>query len=182
MAELAREGAWILLPGRSLDELHVLATSIHEAGGRPTIVYCDLASETDRGQLVSYTMRLYHRLDVLVTELGAVTDSVATREGAWRAIDAEFSTMLDLVLLALPHMQRRGSIVNISPVGSPDAAEAGCAYLAASFSCVRSAAPFAAMCVTNRSKSRPPIDHLRRDSGRRVRRPGGGSRRWMRTT
>ena len=132
VADLAREGARILLPGRSLDELHVLATSIHEAGGKPTIVCCDLASEADRAQLVSYTMRLYHRLDVLVTELGAGIDSATTAQGAWRMIDAEFSAMLDLVLLALPQMQR-GSIVNISSIGPPEASEAGCAYWAGQF-------------------------------------------------
>ena len=136
-AEFARDGARILLAGHDVDRLHAISARVAAAGGRPTIIYRDRISDGDGSELISYTMRLYHRLDVLVTELCDGADRVAasTTEDAWRVIDDQFSTMLDLVLLALPHMQRAGtgSIINIAAVAPPRDAAPGGVYWASRF-------------------------------------------------
>lgn len=117
---LAREGAQVVICGRTAETLAVAAETIAQETTTQVIpVRADVTVKEDLELLVATTIERLGRLDILVNNADATT-----HEGSFFELtDADWMEMLDIKLLAVirlirlaaPHMQRRGwgMIVNI---------------------------------------------------------------------
>jgi NAD(P)-dependent dehydrogenase (short-subunit alcohol dehydrogenase family) len=118
---LAQHGSFVVLAARRADYLEALAQEIDPGGKRILAIPTDITRREDIDRLISRTIEIYGRIDVLINNAGVGGGSaIATSD------DAQLQAVLDVNLLgparcvqaAAPHMLRQGSgvIVNIGSV------------------------------------------------------------------
>lgn len=115
----AREGARLVLTGRSDARGGEVVAEIRAAGGKATYLRSDVCREADCRAAVEHTISEFGRVDVLFNNAGVffANTAVECSEQEW---DAQVDTSLKGAFLmskhALPHMirQRRGSIIHNS--------------------------------------------------------------------
>jgi len=139
---LAREGARVVVAGRSRSDGHRVERVIRDAGGDATYVQTDVAIESEAQHLVDTAVERFGALHVLVNN-AALTDSnpeTADRpltelptEVFKRIFDVDFMSVVYCCKRAIPAMQSAGggSIINISSTTSLLAIEGMPAYVAA---------------------------------------------------
>ena len=118
----AREGAHVVVSGRSNQAGQSLVDKLHELGADAEFIRADVRHEEDVRALVDKTVARFGRLDVAVNNagtegrLGPIADQSAERYAA------TFDTNVLGTLLSLKHElrvmspQRSGSIINVSSV------------------------------------------------------------------
>jgi NAD(P)-dependent dehydrogenase (short-subunit alcohol dehydrogenase family) len=137
---MAREGAEILIAGRSMDRAVQTEQAIQALGRRCVALHADVSNEDAVKHMVAATVQRFGGLDILVNNAG-----IALFKPIEECTLAEFSRVLDVNLkgpwlcakYAFPELKRRrGAIINItsasghyggaSPGGSAyDASKAG---------------------------------------------------------
>jgi NAD(P)-dependent dehydrogenase (short-subunit alcohol dehydrogenase family) len=141
----AREGAQVIVTGRSEERGRAIVTEIAAAGGTARFLRADLSIEAEAEALVTGTMAAFGRLDILVnnaspTELqrgGERIDAPVTRlatadmERLWRGAIYSYFWMCRYGLAAMIESGRGGSVVNISSTVSVSGTEGADAYTAA---------------------------------------------------
>jgi NAD(P)-dependent dehydrogenase (short-subunit alcohol dehydrogenase family) len=118
----AREGAHVVLSGRSTDKLAQVEEALSSGPAKPLVVPTDVRLEADVERLVSTTTQKFGRLDVLVNNAGIAGPTALARDtsltdweetlrvnltGAFLCARRASSVMIDA---------KRGAIVNISSV------------------------------------------------------------------
>ena len=117
---LAREGATLTICARRPEVLQSTASEISEATGAEILALpCDVTEIEAPENLVSRTIDLFGRLDVLVTNAGGPPhgEFEAHDDQAWQtAFEANLLSVVRLVRVALPHLKAsgRGRIINMS--------------------------------------------------------------------
>jgi len=115
---LAREGAKMVVAGRTVENGEETVRRIVSAGGEARFIQTDVGREADCVRLVTQTVEIYGRLDVLVNN-AAIYPRATLEETTLEFWHKVLATNLDgpfiLCREAVPHMVRGGggSIVNI---------------------------------------------------------------------
>ncbi|WP_276256573.1 SDR family NAD(P)-dependent oxidoreductase [Halomontanus rarus] len=113
----AREGASVVVNGRSEDAGAAVVEQITEADGEATFVRADLAEPKAIERLIDETVREYGHIDVLVNNAAAqVQETVmeATTEDWSLAMDVNLRAYWLCMKYASEHLSEGGSVVNIS--------------------------------------------------------------------
>jgi NAD(P)-dependent dehydrogenase (short-subunit alcohol dehydrogenase family) len=133
----AKEGANVVITGRTEERLIEAAEEIRGAGKEISYRVSDVSNETDCIKTVEYTLDNYGRIDILFNNAG-VCYRENTHETDTCVWDETFDVNVKGVYLmskhTLPHMirQGRGSIVNNSSILGLKASAAGFAAYSAS--------------------------------------------------
>ena len=116
----AREGAKVLLTGRTLAKVESVADSIRQAGGEAVGLEAVAGNDADAARTVAEAIGRWGRIDALVNNAHSFTDYLPLEDPAMAAhvrIDMEsaFIGSLQLMQLCFPHMCRAGggSIINM---------------------------------------------------------------------
>jgi 3-oxoacyl-[acyl-carrier protein] reductase len=117
---LAKEGARLVLNGRTESSLQATADEIRAAGGAVEAVAADVWTESGCQQLVDTAMRAFGQVDILVNNAGGSTRAaLMSPETDWDASIAQlFWPSLRLSRMVAPAMRERraGVIVMISSI------------------------------------------------------------------
>jgi 3-oxoacyl-[acyl-carrier protein] reductase len=109
---LAREGARVVICGRTAETLEATAAAIGaETRAEVVPVVADVASAADVDRLVAEAVRALGGLDILVTNTGGPKSVPfeALADDDWSAaIDSIFMSVVRLSRAAIPHMRTRG--------------------------------------------------------------------------
>lgn len=115
----AREGAKVIVTGRTLEKLEDVAQGIAEAGGEAVPLACLAGERTHAERTVAEAISRWGRLDVLVNNAHTFTDYMALEDPRLEdniRIDMQsgFLGSLQLMQAAFPHMRDAGggSIIN----------------------------------------------------------------------
>ena len=118
-AALAMEGAGITIGSRNKQVLQQTAQEIErESGQRILAVPTDVNNEEDINAIVTVTMKVFGRIDILVTNAGGPPSGLFEQinDSQWQhAFEQNFLSVVRLIRLVLPAMQQTGSgrIINI---------------------------------------------------------------------
>jgi 3-oxoacyl-[acyl-carrier protein] reductase len=112
---LAREGAKVVLNGRTEESLRQAADEIRSEGGTVTAVQADVSSQEGCTKLVQEATRAFGQIDILVNNAGGGTPArLASSDAEWGgAIDWMFWPSLRLTRMVTPAMRERKSGVVI---------------------------------------------------------------------
>lgn len=113
------EGAQVILSGRSLDKLDVLAAKLHGYGYSACAIQTDIRDLASVRQSARQIIERYQRIDCLVnsTSISAFGSFLELTDEAWLdVLDTKLLGYMRTMRAVLPHMQSKGagSIVNIS--------------------------------------------------------------------
>jgi len=112
----AREGASVVVTGRSEDDGAATVADIDDAGGDATFVRADMRDPDDIAALVEATAEAYGGLDVLVNNAGVETNTGAGEASIedWEfVLETDFRAYWLCAKYARKHMDE-GAIVNVS--------------------------------------------------------------------
>ncbi len=118
---LAKKYMTVILVARREDKLKELAADICNIGGKASFIPADLTLAEDRQRVYDSVIKRYGHIDVLINNAGIGYYGYAA-EMPWRTafdlIQLNIEAMVQLTLMFLPQMQKRGSghIINISSI------------------------------------------------------------------
>jgi 2-hydroxycyclohexanecarboxyl-CoA dehydrogenase len=115
---LAKEGAAVLVAGRTIEKVERTAQEICSAGGESLAVRCDVGVPADVEALFGETVRAFGGLDVLVNNAQSVPPNRRLQDVAIEDVDLALGTgpiaTFRCMQAAFPHLRERGgSIVNL---------------------------------------------------------------------
>jgi NAD(P)-dependent dehydrogenase (short-subunit alcohol dehydrogenase family) len=116
----AREGARVVISGRSVEEGHKLTTELQKLGAEAEFLRSDVRHDDDVRDLVDKTVARFGRLDAAVNCAGTEGKPGPVTEQTAETYAATFDTNVLGTLLSMKHemrvmlAQRSGSIVNVS--------------------------------------------------------------------
>lgn len=118
---LAREGAFVVVSGRSLEQAQEVAAGIVAAGGQAMGVAADVASPQSAEALIQAAIDATGRLDILVNNAGITRDNLFVRmkQDEWDAVlDVNLHGVYNCTRAAVRPMmkQRFGRIINVSSI------------------------------------------------------------------
>lgn len=115
---MVREGARVVITGRTADKLETAAAGLRAEGGEVLCVTADVSSRDDAFRVVDETVRQFGRLDILVNN--AQTSSPGTLledtspEKVRLTLDSGLVGTLNHMQAAFPHLKvKGGSIINL---------------------------------------------------------------------
>lgn len=117
--EFSREGAAVVVAGRTVPHLEATCNEIKDAGGRASFFKADVSVEKDAVALIAEAVRLFGKLDVLVNNSGIAgpTVKVADMElDKWNeTIGINLTGSMLCAREALRYMipARKGAIINV---------------------------------------------------------------------
>ena len=116
---LAREGASVMVSGRSVDDASITVAAIVAGGGSADVELGDISDSKVATSIVAATSERFGSVDVLVNAAGVIVrhDAVDTSDDDWRRVMATNVDALFYVSRAAVVAMRRsggGSIVNIA--------------------------------------------------------------------
>lgn len=115
----SREGATVVVAGRTVSHLEATCNEIKSGGGRAAFVKTDVSVEQDSINLIAETVRLFNKVDILVNNSGIAgpTAKVADMElDKWnQTIGINLTGSMLCAREALRHMipSKSGSIINV---------------------------------------------------------------------
>jgi NAD(P)-dependent dehydrogenase (short-subunit alcohol dehydrogenase family) len=129
----AAEGAFIVLVGRTPHMLEETRSIIEENGGTALVTPGDVGCEEDVGRVVTLTLRVANRIDVLVNNAAAYdgTAFLDIRVDVWNSVIRTNLTGCLLMSQAVARAMRgagSGSIVNVSSIDAFAANETYASY------------------------------------------------------
>jgi NAD(P)-dependent dehydrogenase (short-subunit alcohol dehydrogenase family) len=140
----AREGAEVLLVGRSGPELEQVKASIGANGGRAATCAADVTARDAPARIVGAAVERFGAIDVVVNAAGVIATGTIenTADEVWDAMmEINLRAPFRLMRAAVPYLKaRKGAVVNVSSVNG-----------------LRSFAGVLAYCV-----SKAGVDHLTR--------------------
>ncbi len=110
--QLVREGAKVVICGRSEEHLEEAVAALQAENGGETAVFaitCDVTDQEQIESLVAETVLAFGGLDILITNAGGPPGGTfdTTNLDAWRSgIDLTLMSVVHLVRAALPHLRR----------------------------------------------------------------------------
>lgn len=113
----AREGASVVVNGRSRDAGTAVVESIRENGGDATFVPADLRDAAEVQALVEHTVEEHGRIDVLVNNAGVQTETTAenaTMDDWEFVVETDFRSFWLCAKHAMEHIPTGGTIINMS--------------------------------------------------------------------
>lgn len=120
---LASKGAQLLITGRNLDNLEVVANAcaaVHPEKQKPLAIYANVTDKDDAQRIIVRAIGKYGRLDVLINSAGIIesgTIETSTLEQYDRIMDTNVRAIFMLTQFAVPHLiKSKGNIVNLSSV------------------------------------------------------------------
>lgn len=119
----AREGASVILVGRTPERAKKLEDEIRHEGGTATTILADIAEQDQVEAMISSVVKQYGRLDILCNNVGIGGPGMVTNleEDVWeRAISVNLTGTMWCCRYAIPHMRTSGggSIINISTIAA----------------------------------------------------------------
>lgn len=138
--EFARNGANVVVTGRSLAPLEATQEEIRAEGGECSIIRCDISDKTQISALVEGTIEQYGRVDILVNNAG-INGGAEDRKNFWeysdelweKVIATDLSGVYYLSKPVAKHMVEQGSgcIINVASITGIVPLRLQCAYAAA---------------------------------------------------
>lgn len=133
--ELARQGAWLGLGARRLDDLETIAARCRELGGKAIAIRSDVSQQADCEKLVQETVAAYGRLDTLVNNAGismwARFSDLKDPALIEQIMKVNFLGAMYCAYYALPYLkQTQGRIANISSMADKLIAPGNTGYVA----------------------------------------------------
>jgi 3-oxoacyl-[acyl-carrier protein] reductase len=130
---LAREGAHVMVQGRTKAELQRVVQEITEKGGVAHYVQGDLTKEDDAEQVAKKTLQTFQRLDILVNNAGAFPKKgwLDSTPKEWSDLfNLNVISMIRMILAFLPQMKALGwgRIIQIASVAGTNPSESLPAY------------------------------------------------------
>ena len=120
-AQLASDGAKVVLCARDADKLAEAVSEIQKAGGQAASVSLDLRQETAPAELVRFALDQFGSVDIVVNNAGATKrgDFLTLSEDDWAdGFALKFYSTVRLTRAAWPHLKEAsGSVLNIIGVG-----------------------------------------------------------------
>ena len=122
-ANMADEGAKVVLVSRKIEGLEAIATEIRGTGGEALPVACHVGHRNQREDMLEQALKAYGRVDILVNN--AATNPhfgpmLTIDEGAWdKTFEVNVKGYFGMIQLVAGHLQKRGargSIVNVASV------------------------------------------------------------------
>jgi len=122
-AQMAEEGAKVVLVSRKIDGLDAVAAEIRGQGGEATAIACHVGHRDQREDMLDKALKTYGKVDVLVNN--AATNPhfgpmLSIDGGAWdKTFEVNVKGYFGMIQLVAGHLQQRnakGSIVNIASV------------------------------------------------------------------
>ncbi|MGD2079172.1 MAG: SDR family oxidoreductase [Chloroflexota bacterium] len=118
-AELAEQGARVVLTGRRSEPLQKSANTIEDAGGEAIWLSADVSREEDVERIVAAAMSAYGQVGILVNNAGisgsgAIHDHDVTVWDKVMSVNLRGPFLLCRAVLPIMRAQRDGHIVNIS--------------------------------------------------------------------
>ncbi len=139
--ELARNGAKVVLTGRTIATLEKIADEIHAEGGEAACVVCDVSKPESAENLIRETVRIYGALDVMVNNAGINGGPEYRKrvheydEGLWdRIVAIDLKGVYNCSKYAIRQMLaqgRGGSIINVGSIVGQTPLRLQCAFTAA---------------------------------------------------
>ena len=115
-----REGASLVLVGRTETVLAEVASAVRAAGGQPATCCADVTAAEAPDRIVRAAVEAFGRLDVLVNAAGVIASGPleSTTDETWDAMmNVNLRAPFRLMRAALPHLKStKGAIVNVSSV------------------------------------------------------------------
>ncbi len=115
-----RDGASVVLVGRSETVLAEVAAAIERAGGRPQICRADVTASDAPDRIVGQAVQEFGGIDVLVNAAGVIATGTleATTDETWDAMmSVNLRAPFRLMRAAASHLAaRKGAVVNVSSV------------------------------------------------------------------
>lgn len=109
---LAKAGARVVLTGRRVEPLEIVAAKIRDGGGTALAAAGDLMETATAGRIVAEIVAQFGRLDILINNAGlnitARNWSTLTAEGVDQLVRGNLSSAFFCVTAALPVMRRQG--------------------------------------------------------------------------
>jgi NAD(P)-dependent dehydrogenase (short-subunit alcohol dehydrogenase family) len=116
----AREGAGVLLVGRTESALRDVAGAIAAAGGRAAVCAADVTSDGAADRIVSASVAAFGGIDVLVNAAGVIATGTieSTSDEVWDSMmQVNLRAPFRLMRAAVPHLKAvKGAVVNVSSV------------------------------------------------------------------
>lgn len=122
-ANMAEEGAKVVLVSRKIEGLEAVANDIRRNGGEALPIACHVGHVDQRQDMLDQALKAYGQVDILVNN--AATNPhfgpmLTVDEGAWdKTFDVNVKGYFAMIQLVAGHLQQRkakGSIVNIASV------------------------------------------------------------------
>ena len=139
--ELAKNGAKVILTGRTLSSLEKIADEIRAGGGDATPVVCDVSKTESAENLIRETVRIYGRLDVMINNAGINGGPEFRKriceydEDLWNRIVAiDLKGVYNCSKYAIRRMLAQGeggSIINVGSIVGQTPLRLQCAFTAA---------------------------------------------------
>ena len=139
--ELARNGAKVVLTGRTLSSLEKIADEIRAEGGEAACVVCDVSQAQSAENLIRETVRIYGGLDVMINNAGINGGPEYRKrvheydEGLWdRIVAIDLKGVYNCSKYAIRQMLaqgRGGNIINVGSIVGQTPLRLQCAFTAA---------------------------------------------------
>ena len=122
-AQMAEEGAKVVLVSRKIDGLDAVAAEIRAQGGEATAIACHVGHREQREDMLEKALKAYGKVDILVNN--AATNPhfgpmLTIDEGAWdKTFEVNVKGYFGMIQLVAGHLQERkarGSVVNVASV------------------------------------------------------------------
>jgi NAD(P)-dependent dehydrogenase (short-subunit alcohol dehydrogenase family) len=122
-ANMAEEGAKVVLISRKIEGLQSVADEIRASGGEATPIACHVGHRNQREEMLDQALATYGQIDVLVNN--AATNPhfgpmLTVDEGAWdKTFEVNVKGYFGMIQLVAEHLQKRnakGAIVNVASV------------------------------------------------------------------
>lgn len=114
----AREGAKVTLTYvKSEKKAEEIVTEIKKFGGEAIAIQVDIALEADVQKMIETVVAQYGKIDILVNNAGYIVrpgDSKVAKDSWDRTIAINLTGVWMTIKACVPHMQKGGSILNIS--------------------------------------------------------------------
>ncbi len=131
---LAKQGARVVINGRTLDKLKAAESEIEAERGKVLAVQADASDEAEIKRIVKETLEYFGRIDILVNNAATTGVGVSVAKMPLETWDEVMNVNLRAVFLfcqnVIPHLEKGGRIINIGglssknplPFGAADAA------------------------------------------------------------
>lgn len=123
-SQLAGEGATVIVVGRRLENLEIVAREINQAGGHAVARAAHIESKTEVDELISWVADEIGPVDILVNNAGSASKVLNVRwisQEEWhQVIDVNLNAVYLLTQAVLPSMLERhtGTIITISSLAA----------------------------------------------------------------
>lgn len=116
-----KEGAKVVVAGRSVERGEKVVAAIKEAGGEATFIQTDIVKEEEIIALVDKTVELYGKLDVMINDAGIGFSGpieITTSEVWDNVMNTNAKSVFLGIKYSIPHLLKtKGALITVSSMG-----------------------------------------------------------------